>query len=269
MTSQRLFALWIAFSALTLVSCNSSAPDNRPMDGQWNGRTYTSQRGKFSVTLPDGVTMSDPSNYDDQVANKEEFHYLWTITSPEGKSYLKYQSPRYAGIEHYTFGSVMSSIEKRDNTQGLYYEPWYKICRNRIEYDCVYSGQTYREIVFVHPADLLTLIYPLDKNMQNASMEQFVEQMEIATPFGECLENIEEEIAGLAILALVFVAFLSIMAASFGGIFLAILAMLVLVGAYAWLGWFITGIPALFSYCVVGFFAIIPIIAFYVAMKIR
>lgn len=256
-------------TSLSFVSCNKEVPAGPPLEGQWEGNLYTCASANFSVTVPEGVTLADPVNYDDMLDDKTALHYLWGITSPEGNSTLFYNKVRYT-TESYKYGSAVDQIKKQPNTYDIQYEPWYKIYRYKIENDREYEGITYHDITYVRVYDYLKLTYPLDENMHNASMEQFVQQMDVKFKYSDGILNYDEELGVLFAFILGGIITLFLLVGISFGITTSIIALLISIAGCGWLGWFMTGgVLCTFTYIVIGILVAIPIGIYIVLMITR
>lgn len=253
------YAIGLTVTSLSFVSCNKELPERPPMDGEWENNTYTNVRANFSVTLPEGVKMTDYINYDNEMEDKTAFHYMWGITSPEGNSTLFYNEVRYT-TESYKYGSVIDQLKEKPNVTNVQYEPWYKIYRYKIENDHTYQGITYHDITYVRVYDYLKLSYPLDEEMHNASMEEFARQMDVKFKYSNCMMNFDEELGGLFFILLGgLVALILLMGIHFG-ILTSIIALLISIAGCACLGWFMTdGVLCTFTYVFIGILVAIPI----------
>ena len=254
-------AAGMVLTSMGFVSCNKATLQARAdmsIEGQWEGNRYTNERANFSVTLPEGVKMTDPVNYDDEVENKAAHHFVWGITTPEGNSSLFYSEIRYT-TESYKYGSIVDQMEKKPDVSNLQYEPWYKLYRYKIENDRTYGGVSYHEITYVRVYDYLLLSYPLDAEGHNSTMEQFAQQMEVGYPYSNCILNYDEELGCLFFLVVFGIAALLIFTGIHFGLATGILSMLIAAGGCGWLGWFMTGVPCTFTYIFIGILVAVPI----------
>lgn len=251
-------AAGMLLTSFSFVSCNQTLPERPAMEGRWEGDRYTNERANFSVTLPEGVKMTDPVNYDDEVENKVAHHFVWGITTPEGNSSLFYSEIRYT-TESYKYGSIVDQLKKKPELSNIEYEPWYKLYRYKIENDRTYGGVTYHEITYVRVYDYLLLSYPLDAEGHNSTMEQFAQQMEVGYPYSNCILNYDEELGCLFFLVVFGIAALLIFTGIHFGFATGILSMLIAAGGCGWLGWFMTGVPCTFTYIYTGILVAVPI----------
>lgn len=265
-TMKRKITLFISFAGMVLtsmsfVSCNKASLQARaemPIEGQWDGNTYTNERANFSVTLPEGVTMTDPVNYDDEMSDKTAHHFVWGITSKEGNGSLYYNEIRYT-TECYRYGSIVDQNKKKPEISNLQYEPWYKLYRYKIENDRTYNGVTYHEITYVRVYDYLLLSYPLDAEMHNAQMEQLVQHLDAKFRYSNSILNYDEEMGVLFFMIVFGIATLLLLAGIHFGFATGLLALLVTAGVCGWLGWFMTGVPCTFTYVFIGVMVAVPI----------